>query len=351
MPLNSTLMIALLLGGLVSFLSAFLVMKWRVLDHPNERSAHTVSTPNAGGLGVMVGTVLPLMFALFIGDFGPHGLAVLALVVIAILAGFLGFYDDVRDLSARTKFLALGVLAFLAAIYIYPVRLFTLDGGALAIPLIAAYLGTGLWIFVLGNAANFMDGSDGLAVGSAALAALALMFLSLDSGNMMAVFLALALLAALIGFFPLNAPPARLFLGDTGALFIGVWLAGVALIFIQDGPPSAVYAVVLVFMPWLSDVLLTMAWRAHKRMDLLRSHKDHLYQLLLRRGLSHKAVAAMLAGQTALCGVLAWVFRSSPTSALLALAAIAVFAIIGHWWARVIFAATAPNFQDSDHEV
>jgi UDP-N-acetylmuramyl pentapeptide phosphotransferase/UDP-N-acetylglucosamine-1-phosphate transferase len=167
---------------------------------------------------------------------------------------------------------------------------------------------------------------------------------------MLVAVLALALIFSLLGFLPLNIARARVFLGDTGALFIGFWLAGIALMYIENGPPGALYAVVLIFMPWLSDILLTMAWRARHRHDLLSAHNDHLYQLFLRRGLSHGQMAFFMALQSAVCVMLAWVFRASATSELLALTAIAVFAVIIHWWARAIMANPASGDNEAAPE-
>ncbi len=342
MLLTSPIILSLVSGTLVSFLVTYLAMKWRVLDHPNDRSSHTVSTPKAGGLGVMAGAMMPLAFATSTGAFGVPSAQLIAFILFGLLAGLLGFYDDLRDLSARLKFFTLAVLAFGVAVYVYPVSHFTLDQGQITLPLFFAFLGTALWVFVLGNAANFMDGSDSLVAIGGVITAATLALLSLDAGNHVAALMALALVVALLGFLPLNIPPARVFLGDTGALFIGFWLGGITLLYIHDGPKSAVYAAVLVFMPWLSDILLTMAWRAYHRMDLLSAHKDHVYQLMLRRGAGHGAVAGFLALQTLVCGALAWVFRASATSELLALGSIATLAVIGHWWARKIFTAP-PN--------
>ncbi len=349
MLLNLPIIVSLVLGALVSFLLTNVVMKWRVLDHPNMRSSHKVSTPNAGGLGVIAGVLVVVIIAASRDGFGEQSAQAVALVGLGLLTGLLGLYDDLRDMNARIKFLVLAILALGAAIFVYPVSDFALDQGAITLPFIIAFAGTALWVFVLSNAVNFMDGSDGLIAGSGIIAAAVLAILSLDAGNGVAALMALALIAALIGFLPLNTPSAKVFLGDTGALFIGFWLAGIALFYIHDGPSGAVYAVVLIFMPWLSDTLLTMAWRAYKRMDLLHAHKDHMYQLALRRGATHGTMAVILAVQTFICGTLAWVFRASATSELLALAAMASLAIIGHWWARSAFSASEPDPEFDDN--
>ncbi|PHS27095.1 MAG: hypothetical protein COA85_05505 [Robiginitomaculum sp.] len=340
MSLNFPIILGLILGTIMAFLVTNMVMKWRVLDHPNDRSLHRVSTPKAGGLGIMAGTVVMLVIAALDPGLGALSRPIIALMVLALTTGMLGLYDDLRDLPAKLKFLLLALLSLGATLYLGPVTSFTLDHAQITLPFYLALAGTALWIFVLSNAANFMDGADGLITSSSIIAAAFLALLAMDAGNSTAGLMALAILVALIGFLPLNLPSARIFLGDTGALFIGFWFGALALLYIHNGPPAAVYAVVLIFMPWLSDILLTLAWRLARRQNLMQAHNDHLYQLALRRGASHAKVTMAMTAQTILCGTLAWVFRSSPTSELLALTAMAVLAMIIHWWARALCAAS-----------
>jgi UDP-N-acetylmuramyl pentapeptide phosphotransferase/UDP-N-acetylglucosamine-1-phosphate transferase len=349
MLLTIPVLLALLAGAILSYVVTRMAIKWQVLDHPNTRSLHTVSTPKAGGIGLMAGMGVPLAAMAFGPGFGSHGAQIFWLILLAMLTGLLGLYDDIRDLPAKLKFLILALFSLALSALVYPVSHFYLDQGQIVLPFFLAVLGTALWVFVLSNASNFMDGADGLIASSAIIAGAGLTVLALDQGQMLVAVLALALIFSLLGFLPLNIARARIFLGDTGALFIGFWLAGVALLYIENGPPGALYAVVLIFMPWLSDILLTMAWRARHRHDLLSAHNDHLYQLFLRRGLSHGQMALFMALQTAVCVALAWVFRASATSELLALTAMAIFAIIIHWWARAIMASPS-NPASGDNE-
>jgi len=352
MLLNFPIILGLILGTIMAYLVSSLVMKWRVLDHPNDRSLHRISTPKAGGLGIMAGVLVTLSIAALDPGLGVLSRPVLALVALSLMTGLLGLYDDLYDLAAKLKFLILAALSLGATYYLAPVQLFALDQAQITLPFMVALGGTALWIFVLSNAANFMDGADGLITSSSIAAAAFMALLAMDAGNNTAVLMSLAMLVSMIGFLPLNLPLARIFLGDTGALFIGFWFGSLALLYIHSGPPGAIYAVVLIFMPWLSDILLTMAWRLAHHKNLLQAHNDHLYQLALRRGASHAKVTVAMTVQTILCGALAWLFRASATSELLALAAVAVLAIIVHWWARGLFAASNghinPAYDDSE---
>ena len=330
----SLLLFVAALAVILSYLVAYRVMCWGWLDRPNGRSAHQQPVPLGGGAGVIAGTLLPVAFLLLTGAGSGAAFRVGSLGALALLIALIGLLDDHWDISPRIKFVLIGLLCLAGAMLLYPVTAFALDQGQISLPYAVAVAGTALWLFVMANSANFIDGCDSLLVLSAIAGALMLAFLALSADHWVAALLPLSLVLGLIGFWPLNRPPARMFLGDVGALFIGFWLGGSALFYIHDGPPGAVYAVVLVFMPWLSDVLLTMAWRLARGRPLMQAHNDHLYQLLMRNGVSHSWMAMLMTGQVLFCGLLAWLLRRSATSEALALAAIAILSIIVHWQAR-----------------
>lgn len=319
---------------LMSYLVAYRVMGWRWLDRPNGRSAHRQATPLGGGAGVVTGAIVPMVYILLSGAGADEASRIAILIGLGLVIALIGLVDDLRDISPGVKFFLIGLVCLAGAAFLYPVSSFALDHGQVHLPVVLAVAGTALWLFVMANGVNFMDGCDSLIVLSAIAGVLMLAFLSLSAGNAIAALLAISPVLGLLGFAPLNWSPARMFLGDSGSLFIGFWLGGTALFYIHDGPPGAIYASVLIFMPWLSDVLLTMAWRLAKGRPLMQAHNDHLYQLLLRRGLSHGQVAALLTAQVLACGLLAWIMRSSATSELLTLAAVAALSIIVHWQAR-----------------
>ncbi len=303
------------LAAISAFIATGLAAYSGPLQAPNGRSSHTSPTPLGGGLGVAVGVCLCVVAAA-----GPLGtwLGVMwdadaarrlaAILAVAGLIGAVGAVDDVIELGARGKFLVLAGLSLLMAWVAGPAAgLAWLGGEALPIAYPLAILGSALWVFTVVNAVNFMDGANGLAGGAGLLAALGLAGAGALWGAPAVTLAALALAAALGGFLPWNARRrAWVFLGDSGALFLGAIFAGLALMLLQTAPVGAVYLAPVLIMPLLADVLLTLADRARRGAPMLEGHRDHAYQRALRRGVSHGVVARNVWLQTALCVLTAW---------------------------------------------
>jgi UDP-N-acetylmuramyl pentapeptide phosphotransferase/UDP-N-acetylglucosamine-1-phosphate transferase len=206
-------------------------------------------------------------------------------------------------------------------------------GVALPLPLILAVLGSALWLVVLINAVNFMDGADGLAMGIAAVAAAGLAVAAWLVGAGDIAVAAAALAGALAGFLVWNVQ-GRLFVGDTGALFAGAILGGLSLELVRHRP-DLLFVPPILLMPVLSDVLLTLVWRARHGKKLTEAHRDHVYQIALKAGLRHWQVAAVhafLALNAAAVAVIAAVVGGPvPPLAFLVLLALSVWL---HVWVR-----------------
>jgi UDP-N-acetylmuramyl pentapeptide phosphotransferase/UDP-N-acetylglucosamine-1-phosphate transferase len=281
-------------------------------DAPNlARKTHKAPTPTGGGLGAAVGVgvgmaLLPLA--------GPEpGLAAALSLAAALMA--LGLLDDLVSPPASLKFAAIAALSLIFAIWGARVdAIGLLDAGTiplgaaqwswpdrtLALPALLAIAGTALWLFTLTNAVNFMDGANGLAMGSTALGAMGLAALAVLQGASDPAMAALMLAAGLAGFLVWNAPSGRLFAGDAGSLFAGGLSGGVGVVAVQEAGVS-VWAAALCFLPILADVLLTLAHRARRGRNLLKGHREHLYQIALRAGTSHRRIALLYAFLTLHC--------------------------------------------------
>jgi len=326
---------ALLVLVIIFVLSAVLtqvLVRFRLLALPNARSAHQIPIPTAGGLAMVVAVIVGLaVLTLFTAT---PDYTILVLFGIAAMAALLGLIDDAKEVSAKIKFTIIGILSLALAVVFGPVTNIHFDQSLITLPWIIGVAGSALWAFTLINAVNFMDGADGVIPLSALCAALGLAVLGALFGVWGVCWSGLVLAAALVGFLPFNLPRAQIFLGDTGALFVGAWLAGTALLLIREGPPAALWLMPLLMMPWLSDVLLTLAWRLLKRRNLLRPHQDHLYQWALARKKVHFPIAVEISLQILIVCALAIIFRGSATSAFLAFAATASLAILVHWQVR-----------------
>jgi UDP-GlcNAc:undecaprenyl-phosphate GlcNAc-1-phosphate transferase len=261
------------------------------LDAPRARSSHTNPTVTSGGLAVIAGTALGLLvFAALVGTSLP-GLGPVAMTLgFAGGLGLLGAFDDLVDIGAKGKLLAQAVVGLVFAAMIARIEALPIGGG-IALPLgpIIGAVGTTLWLVVATNSTNFMDGVDGLASGSLAIVLGALSIVGFIEGELAVAGAALVGAAALVGFLPWNIPTKRLFQGDTGALFSGFLAAGLA---IAASGRVSLYFVPTAMIPFLTDVLLTLLIRARRGESLFEAHRDHLYQLWLRKtGKPHAALS------------------------------------------------------------
>jgi len=281
---------------------SWLVKKAGILDHPNARSSHSAPTPRGGGLGVIAALGLVCLFA--VSFYGED--EVVALLVAALGFGLLGLGDDLLALGTRIKF---GVIILLSIGIVWlagPVALIGItETMSIELPIWLGLMGCVLWLFVASNAANFMDGSDGLTVAAFVPAGLG-MFVMADGG---ASLVGLAMAAGLAGFAVFNVPRAYLFLGDVGSLTIGAVFATASLLAINSGVSVWIYP--LLILPILADVLLTLVGKVRNRIGFLSPHRTHAYQLLLRMGWPHWRVALAYFMASASCAVLAFISETT----------------------------------------
>ncbi|ESQ83601.1 hypothetical protein AEAC466_13075 [Asticcacaulis sp. AC466] len=293
---------ALLVGGLVlsaviAALLSLLVLKGGPIDIPRDRGAHTKPTPTSGGLAIMAASalVIGLIITFFGRDIPGSWHDGLILFGFACLMGISGAVDDVIDLPARLR-LGFQVLLCLAFAWFY--RVTSLDfGPGLSVTLWwpLSLLGSAAWLILAINAINFMDGSNGLAIGTQTISLLmfAGLILTMAPFSDMGAYLGGVLLVCVcvagahLGFAPFNLPPghpqkARAFQGDAGSMFAGALIGGATLVCKAYGVGSVWFGGFLL-APLLVDVVLTLITRTRKKLDVFKPHKEHLYQIWLQR--------------------------------------------------------------------
>ena len=282
------------------------------LDAPIARSSHTRPTVTSGGLAVMAAAAVGLLVFARLAPGPLNGLARTALTLgFAGGLGLLGAFDDLVDVGAKGKLMAQAVVGLLFTILIGRIESLPI-GGDLALPLgpIVGALGTTLWLVVATNAVNFMDGVDGLAAGSLAIALSVLSIAGFIEGEPAVAGAALVGAGALTGFLPWNIPTKRLFQGDAGALFSGFLAAGLA---VTASGRVSLYLMPTALTPFLTDVLLTLAIRARRGERLFEAHRDHLYQLWLRKtGKPHAALSLRVWAIMAAYGAWALAAEAAP---------------------------------------
>jgi len=241
----------------------------RLADQPNERSLHAVPTPRVGGLGVMAGA-LPV--AAWFADAPLLVLLACAAVLVAI-----SFADDRKSLPIQVRLSAHFAAAAVAILAI---------GGPQGIhsglnPIEAALSIVGLvWMT---NLFNFMDGSDGIAGGMAAIGFGTLALAAAHAGVMTLALVSVAIASASVGFLARNFPPARVFLGDAGSIPLG-FLAGALGLYGWLASAWPLWFPLLVFSPFIADASMTLFARVARREPFWRAHRSHYYQRLVLGG-------------------------------------------------------------------
>ena len=276
---------------ILSYAGVFFLRQWlekrRILDHPNERSSHEVPTPRGGGwLIVIITLVTVLAFAIAAQKWNQS----LVYVGLGTLIAWIGWLDDVSSLSTRFRFLMQGIAAALVIVFIGYFKSVTIpvfgeiQFGFLAIPI------TFVWIIGLTNAYNFMDGIDGIAGVETVTIAAGYVAVSYAAGGAGGTFhgLALAIAGATLGFLVWNWAPARIFLGDVGAVPLG-FLTGAMMIDIAVN--QSLVAALILPLYFAADATITLARRVLEGAKPWEAHRDHFYQRAARGLGSHAAVA------------------------------------------------------------
>lgn len=294
----SALAAAIALTGLVAWCGP--------VDAVKARSSHIRPTPTSGGLAVVAAVTLAAAFALR-GGAAADVRPLATLLALAAALGAVGAADDLLDLPASLKLVAIVAAAVLTSCGVAHVTALPLGPrleAAIGSPLGA--LGGALFLIVLVNAMNFMDGSNGLAPGVAVISLITLGGWALFRGELEVGAAAFAGAGGAAGLLPWNLRD-RVFQGDVGALFSALLIGGVGLL-LATWELATPYLVVFTVLPLIVDVLLTLISRARRRERLFEAHRDHLYQLWLRAAdRSHSQLAMrvwLLTALTAGAGVL-----------------------------------------------
>ena len=325
-PLVVAFLVAALSAAVFTPLVISGAKRWQLLDAPDDtRHLHDRPVPRLGGVAIFIATMLGIASTL-IYEPARHSLAadwhrfVLALLLGGSVLFAAGLVDDIRRIRPIAKIVAQCIAALIVAalgfrIEILGIGVTVLNLGWLSIPV------TVLWIVAVTNAFNLIDGLDGLATGIAIVALTTVFAAALGLGNLQVVTVSLVLIGALIGFARYNFSPARIFLGDSGSLFIGFMLAVLS---VHGSIKSA--TAVLVAIPLfalavpLLDVSVSILRRWLRGVPIFSPDARHIHHRLLALGLTPgraSFVLCVVAGGFAALGLL---LAFAPPPALIGMA-------------------------------
>jgi UDP-GlcNAc:undecaprenyl-phosphate GlcNAc-1-phosphate transferase len=276
-----------------------------VTDRPNERSVNRrPDMPLLGGMAVGLGFAAGLLVAIRQVDPTLPAGHLFAITLGGGLVLAAGVYDDRFGMNAWAKFGFQIVAAVLAIASGYDIDHLTepFSRTTFMLPVWLSWTVTVLWIVTITNAVNLVDGLDGLAAGVAAIIAATLALLAAQAGEYFGVCIGVAMVGALLGFLPFNFAPARIFLGDTGALFIGYVLSLLALEGYRQITLLTFVVPVLALAVPILDTTLSVARRLRNRAPIFNADRSHMHHRMLEtEGSARSAVLQVYLLTAAFC--------------------------------------------------
>jgi len=302
---------AYLLVGVLTPLMRRIAIATDVIDRPNSsHKSHKQPVPYLGGVAIIIGVIAISYSTSLVSNFTTNTFW-LATTVLgpALLLGLIGLWDDLKNLQPLPRFIAQSIAGvFTAGILVITDNVGNPTGSAVFDSII-----TVVWVVGICNSINFFDNLDGGAAGTVAISSIALAFLALNGDQYLIAALSTVTAGATLGFLVWNKSPAKIYMGDAGALFLGVLLATLTIRLRPDSETqlgSYLTPIFLLAIPIL-DTTVAVLSRLRRHLSPFQGGQDHLSHRLVRAGLSRKQAAASLWGLSGLYGAVA-IFISRP---------------------------------------
>lgn len=297
-----TFLISLLVTPLVIRYSK----KMNATDKPNPRKVHKAPIPTLGGLAIFISFFAGLLII------QPSSSYHVAIIVGAVVIVLLGYFDDLYNLAARFKFIVqLAVAIMIVGWGGLQVDFINLPfGGQVNFGLLSSVV-TILWIVGITNAINLIDGLDGLAAGVSSIALVTIGGMAIITGDVYVATLAFVLFFSTLGFLRYNFYPAKIFMGDTGALFLGYMISVLALLGFKNVTMISFVIPIFILAVPISDTLIAMIRRYMNKQPITSPDSSHLHHSLLKFGLTHRQTVLFIYGLSAMFSVAAILFSMS----------------------------------------
>jgi UDP-GlcNAc:undecaprenyl-phosphate GlcNAc-1-phosphate transferase len=303
-------LVSLALSSLLVPLLRKIAFRYSVLDRPNQsHKTHQESIPYLGGLAIVIPVSLLVIIGplIFVED-SDYSLRTSLFLLPAVLLALVGLYDDIKNLSASSRFFVQSLIAVSATLYLsnlgYSVSILSNEIGNLLL--------STFWLVGITNAFNFFDNLDGGATGITIVASLTLFLLGFLGGQYLISSISLALAGSALGFLWWNRNPARIYLGDSGALFIGFILAISLLQFepnVESRVASALIPVFILALP-IIDTSVAVVSRILRGVSVFQGGRDHLSHRLISLGFNRRKTAYSLWSLSALLSSLTFLISN-----------------------------------------
>ncbi|KKK38795.1 UDP-phosphate N-acetylglucosaminyl 1-phosphate transferase [Mesobacillus campisalis] len=304
MSLTMTLVVCFICSILITPVVKKLAFRLGATDRPNSRKVHEKIMPRMGGLVIYIS----FMLGLFITQ--PDSKYHAAIMIGSVIIVLTGILDDIFELSAKVKLINQLAAAFIVVIWggvqvnfiNLPFGGGELQFGWFSIPV------TILWIVGVTNAINLIDGLDGLAAGVSSIALISLSGMAIIMGDVYVMTMGFILLASTLGFLLFNFYPAKIFMGDTGALFLGYMISVLSLLGFKNVTfISFIIPIIILGVP-MTDTIFAIVRRLVKKAPLSKPDKSHLHHCLLNLGFTHRQTVLMIYMISAMFGLAALIF-------------------------------------------
>ena len=330
-------LVSLALSSLLVPLLRKIAFRYSVLDRPNQsHKTHQESIPYLGGIAI----VIPVSLLVIIGPLifienSDYLLRTTLFLLPAVLLALVGLYDDIKNLSASSRFFVQSLIAVSATLYLsklgYSVSILSNEIGNLLLSI--------LWLVGITNAFNFFDNLDGGATGITIMAALTLFLLGFLGDQYLISSISLALAGAALGFLWWNRNPARIYLGDSGALFIGFILAISLLQFepnVESRVASALIPVFILALPTI-DTSVAVVSRILRGVSIFQGGRDHLSHRLISLGFNRRKTAYLLWSLSALLSSLTFLISNVSRDASLGISLLGLLfmGFLVFWFLRI----------------
>ena len=286
--------ISYVLVGSLTPLMRKIALAQGVLDRPNSvHKSHTKPVPYLGGVAIIIGVVVVSYIALISSKFvwSNFWLAT-SILGPAVVMGLVGLWDDLKSLNPLPRFIGQSIAGLVVAVILI---LNDNIGNPTGITLLDAAI-TVLWIVGICNSINFFDNLDGGAAGTVAITAISLTYLAIIGNQYFIAALSIVVAGSTLGFLIWNRAPARIYMGDAGALFLGLLIATLTVRFkpsTDNSITSFAIPILLLAIPIL-DTTVAVFSRLRRKVSPFQGGKDHLSHRLVRFGLSRKVAAITL---------------------------------------------------------
>lgn len=306
-----------------------LAFKIGAVDKPNKRRVNTVPMPSMGGVGIYIAFVFS-GYVLF-----RHALPIPLFTHIVIAAGIVvvtGIIDDIYELTPRQKLI--GIL--LAAMYLYffahlkmdHIKVFGLD--EFILPSWLSFIVTIIWILAITNSINLIDGLDGLASGVSMISLMTIGIVALfhfqGSLSFISVMIFM-LVAAIAGFLPYNFFPAKIYLGDTGALFLGFMISTFSLMGLKNATIITFLTPIVILGVPIADTFFAIVRRKVHRKPISSADKMHLHHRLISMGFTHRGAVLTIYGLSIIFSMIALLYNYLSTWGVVILSIALLFCV------------------------